>query len=174
MKYLLLAILLLFSSSVASAQHAHMGSSDIRETGQDAFASIAEIVIKLRQDPNTDWSKVSITALRQHLRDMNHVTLQAEVRTEKQELATTFHVEGEGSVIGSIQRMVLAHAPMLEADSGWKVKAQATPEGAILTVDTKSRETQQKVSALGFFGLMTIGAHHQMHHLMIATGNDPH
>ncbi|WP_157967811.1 hypothetical protein [Cohaesibacter intestini] len=174
MKYLMLTILLLFLPSAISAQHAHMDSSEIRETGQDAFAALAEIVIKLRENPNTDWSTVSVSALRAHLQDMNRVALQAEVRTEKQDLETSFHVEGEGSVIGSVQRMVLAHAPMLETDSGWTVKAETKPEGAILTVGAKSLEEQRKINALGFFGLMTIGAHHQMHHLMIATGNDPH
>ena len=32
----------------------------------------------LEADPNTDWSKVNLEALRQHLIDMNEVTLKAE------------------------------------------------------------------------------------------------
>ena len=35
--------------------------------GQDAFAAIQEIVEILAADPKTDWSKVNIDALRQHL-----------------------------------------------------------------------------------------------------------
>jgi len=31
-----------------------------------------------------------------------------------------------------------------------------------------------QIAALGFIGLMTIGAHHQEHHLMIARGGDVH
>jgi hypothetical protein len=27
---------------------------------------------------------------------------------------------------------------------------------------------------LGFFGVMTIGAHHQAHHLQMTMGEDPH
>src|SRR5437763_2768602 len=37
--------------------------------GQAAFGAISEIVRLLKADPNTDWSKVNIEALRQHLID---------------------------------------------------------------------------------------------------------
>jgi len=46
--------------------------------GQDAFGAIQEIVGILDADPKTDWSKVDLEALRQHLIDMNEVTLKAE------------------------------------------------------------------------------------------------
>jgi hypothetical protein len=45
--------------------------------GQDAFGAIQEVVRILEADPNTDWSKVNLEALRQHLIDMNEVTLKA-------------------------------------------------------------------------------------------------
>ena len=45
--------------------------------GQDAFGTIQEIVQMLEADPATDWSKVNIAALREHLIDMNEVTLHA-------------------------------------------------------------------------------------------------
>jgi hypothetical protein len=31
-----------------------------------------------------------------------------------------------------------------------------------------------RLKALGFIGLMTLGMHHQEHHLMIASGRGPH
>jgi hypothetical protein len=31
-----------------------------------------------------------------------------------------------------------------------------------------------KLRGLGFLGVMTSGMHHQMHHLMIARGENPH
>ena len=46
--------------------------------GQDAFGAIQEIVRILEADPKTDWSKVNLEALRQHLIDMNEVTLKAD------------------------------------------------------------------------------------------------
>ena len=46
--------------------------------------------------------------------------------------------------------------------------------GASMLVQSGSEEKLNQVLGLGFFGLMTIGAHHQQHHLMIATGRSPH
>ncbi len=47
-------------------------------TGQDAFGAIQEIVQALQSDPKTEWSKVNIEALRQHLIDITiEVTLHA-------------------------------------------------------------------------------------------------
>src|SRR5438270_319404 len=41
------------------------------EPGQSAFAAIQEIVQILEGDSRTDWTKVNIEALRQHLIDMS-------------------------------------------------------------------------------------------------------
>ena len=46
--------------------------------GQDAFGAIQEIVRILEADPKSDWSKVDLEALRQHLIDMNELTLRAD------------------------------------------------------------------------------------------------
>jgi hypothetical protein len=45
--------------------------------GQDAFGAIQEVIQILEVDPTTDWSNVNIAALREHLIDMNEVTLHA-------------------------------------------------------------------------------------------------
>jgi len=50
--------------------------------GQDAFGAIQEVVRILEADPATDWSKVNLERLRQHLIDMNEVTLRASVKAE--------------------------------------------------------------------------------------------
>ncbi len=50
--------------------------------GQDAFGAIQEIVRILEADPKTDWSKVNLEALRQHLIDMSEVTLKADAVTK--------------------------------------------------------------------------------------------
>ncbi len=46
--------------------------------------------------------------------------------------------------------------------------------GASMLVQSGSEKKLNQVLGLGFFGLMTIGAHHQQYHLMIATGRSPH
>jgi len=60
--------------------HAGMHATSTTPTmpGQDAFGAIQEIVQILDADPKTDWSKVDLEALRQHLIDMNEVTLGAD------------------------------------------------------------------------------------------------
>ena len=52
------------------------------QAGQGAFAAIQEVVEILAADPKTDWSKVNIDALRQHLVDMDNVTLSANMVAE--------------------------------------------------------------------------------------------
>src|SRR3569623_174899 len=44
------------------------------EPGQAAFGAIQEIVRMLQSDQMTNWSKVDIDALRQHLIDMDEAT----------------------------------------------------------------------------------------------------
>jgi hypothetical protein len=155
------------------SQHAH-NPDQITETGQSQFAAIAEIVAVLRDDPTTDWKSVNITALRDHLVDMDKVTTLASVERTTNGLTITFDVTGKELVAHSIQRMVLAHSPMLQSATDWSVVSQKKTDGAIMQITVNSENDVPEVSGLGLFGLMTIGAHHQQHHLMIALGKSPH
>ena len=143
------------------------------ETGQSAFAAIQEIVGILMSDPATDWAKVNIDALRSHLVDMNAVTLDAHVKGENVDGGVRFVVTGEGPVRGSIRRMVIAHAATMNGANGWQLTAADIENGAILTLQVPAEELE-KIKALGFFGMMTVGMHHQEHHMMIARGGNPH
>jgi hypothetical protein len=60
----------------------HEASTAPTLPGQDAFGAIQEVVRILESDPKTDWSKVDLEALRQHLIDMNEVTLKGRGRTK--------------------------------------------------------------------------------------------
>lgn len=173
MKLGLLSAAMVFVASNAMSQHAHTSGSP-SETGQSQFAAIAEIVTLLRDDPNTDWEQVNIKALRDHLVDMDNVTTQASVERTVDGMSVTFMVTGDQVVAASIKRMVLAHSPMLQRSSGWTILAEEMEGGAKMVVRASSEDEMGQVLGLGFFGLMTIGAHHQQHHLMIATGRSPH
>jgi hypothetical protein len=164
---------LLFTGNIAFAQHVHGERDTVTETGQSAFAAISEITQMLVQDKDIDWSQVNITALRDHLVDMNNVTVHSISRMEDCESDVTFTVVGEAEVAGSIQRMLNAHAPMLQNETGWKVTVGNIENGAAMTIKT-SKEELVKVKGLGFYGVMALGAHHQLHHRMIALGMDPH
>ena len=151
----------------------YSGSAVATEPGQGAFAAIQEIVEILSADPKTDWSKVNIDALRQHLIDMNNVTLAANVKNEPIDGGVRFNVTGEGPVRDSIRRMTAAHAATMNGVDGWKFEAAEIEGGASLTVHAPAKDAD-KLRELGFLGVLTLGMHHQMHHLMIARGENPH
>jgi hypothetical protein len=102
--------------------------------GQDAFATMREIVEILVADPKTDWSKVNIDALRQHLVDMNNVTLNAKVTNVLIDSGMIFVLTGEGPVCESIRRMTTAHAVTMDGIEGWRFEADEIEDGANLVV----------------------------------------
>lgn len=153
-----------------STHAAHGSKAMPHEGGQSAFAAIAEIVDMLEADPETDWSKVDIAALREHLVDMNSLMLEARATSTVEGDTIRFRIEGDGSVLRAIQAMVPAHAAELNKTGPWTVDAQTTSEGAILSVESETDADLEKATALGFFGLMAKGSHHQPHHLAMATG----
>lgn len=191
MRYPTLATLALFCALISPALaentpangHQHkpgMQHGDIQaqalpsEIGQSAFAAIQEIVAQLEADPATDWSSVNIEALRQHLIDMNAVTLGASVRTETLTVGRKFSVSGEGPVVSSIQRMLVGHAATMDGKDGWKLAAETTPDGGVLVVKPPKADDMVKLDGLGFIGIMTMGMHHPEHHWKIAKGGQPH
>jgi hypothetical protein len=152
---------------------AHGMTAAPTEPGQSAFAAIQEIVGILTADPKTDWSAVNIDALRQHLVDMNNVVLAASVKDVPVEGGMRFDVTGEGPVRDSVRRMVAVHAATMNGVDGWAFEAAQIDGGASLTVRPPAKDAD-KLRGLGFFGVLTLGMHHQAHHLMIARGQSPH
>jgi hypothetical protein len=150
------------------------GSGVPRESGQSAFAAIQEIVALLVADGQTDWSTVDIPALRSHLIDMDNVTLRAEVQTTPVDGGYRYVVTGVGAVRDSIQRMITAHAATMSGVRGLSYETEDTPEGAVMTVRAGDPSGLQMLEGLGFIGVMTLGGHHQEHHLAIASGHGPH
>lgn len=172
------ALLTAGATRAAEKNHDHgammMESGMPGETGQAAFAAIQEIVAMLDANPATDWTKVEIEVLRQHLIDMNNVTLSAAVEAVQVEGGIRFSISGEGPVGESVRRMVMAHAAAMTGVDGWKFVAATSDTGATLTVSPPDQASMIKLRALGFIGVMARGMHHQQHHWMLATGMDPH
>ena len=142
--------------------------------GQAAFAEIATIVQELEANPGTDWDKVNIPALRQHLIDMNNVVMQAEVTSRKLAKGNEFTVtSSDPHVVASIIAMSQGHGMMMSADRmAWQVDTLSN--GARVTVTAEDPTTQAKIVGLGFIGLLTLGDHHSAHHRMMASGLNPH
>ena len=141
--------------------------------GQDAFGAIQEIVQILQSDPKTDWSKVNIEALRQHLTDMNEVTLHAAATQRDVDNGIEIKVTGEGRTLDAIKHMVPAHVNELR-EIGWNAKSDELPNGVTLTVMASEAQPLIKLKALGFSGIMVQGSHHQPHHLLMAMGQFAH
>ncbi len=142
--------------------------------GQDAFGTVQEIVRILEADPKTDWAKVDLEALRQHLIDMNDVTLKADAKTVPVDGGIEATVTGTGRTAGAIQRMLVAHAAELGKMNGWSAKAEKIADGVRLTVTSGDPAQVARIRGLGFIGLMASGAHHQPHHLAMARGEFVH
>ncbi len=143
------------------------------EGGQAAFAAIAEIVRLLEADPTTDWSKVNLERLRQHLRDMDLVTLQSRVSSAPVAGGAAFTVRGTGETIAAIKRMTASHVAMVEMMGGPRMARTELPDGVRLVVTARGGDATGgalRIRGLGFIGLLASGDHHTMHHLMLARG----
>ena len=150
-----------------------MATSGPTMPGQDAFGAIAEIVRMLEADPATDWSKVDLERLRQHLIDMNEVMLRSAVRPTRVPGGLAMEITGEGRTEQAIRAMVVPHAAELDRMPEWAATTESIPNGVRLTVTAEKPEDTQlvaRIRGLGFAGLMTQGAHHQPHHLAMPKG----
>jgi hypothetical protein len=141
--------------------------------GQEAFGTIQEIVRMLEADPSTDWSKVNIPALREHLIDMDEVTMRAAAAERSLDNGVEITVTGEARTLAAIKRMVPAHVHEL-GELGWNAKTEDLPNGVRMTVTSDDARQVTKLRALGFMGIMVQGSHHQQHHLMMAKGEFAH
>jgi hypothetical protein len=153
------------------ARHAAiMGDMKLNMPGHDAFGAIQEIVIKLENDPKTDWSKVNLEALRQHLIDMNQVTLDANAVAKSIEGGLEIAVTGSGRTVAAIQAIVPAHAQEINGLDGWTVHSAPMVKGVLLTITAKDPKEVEHIRGLGFIGILVSGSHHQLHHLAMAKG----
>ena len=181
----LAALLLLLAAAPAAAQHdpaqhathvaaATSGAASAVPTmpGQAAFGAIAEVVRLLEADPATDWARVDLERLRQHLVDMDELTLRTSVRRREVPGGLEMEVTGTGRAAEAARSMTTSHARQLAAHG---LRATSTPiaGGARFTVvaaDAADARLVAKVRGLGFIGLMALGDHHAAHHLAIARG----
>lgn len=170
--------------SRATAQHDMSGEHHMAMSaagsmpGQAAFGAIAEVVRILEADSTTDWSRVNIEALRQHLIDMDDVVMRSSVEQRAIPGGVMLTVTGPGRTAGAIKRIAVNHVRMLDESAAYTAHADPLPNGARITVTAKNPSDQRMVArirGLGFAGLLTEGEHHAAHHLAIARGDaNPH
>jgi hypothetical protein len=142
----------------------------LTEPGQGAFAALSEIVRLLEADPETDWSKVKLTALRDHLIDMDRLVRDTVVEEEPLADGIRATVTGDPAALAAAKRMVPAHAAELAKDDRWTVEVTQDESHVVLVATSADPATVARIQGLGFFGLMASQDHHRQHHLMIALG----
>lgn len=146
------------------------------QPGQDAFGAIAEVVRRLEADPGTDWSRVDLERLRQHLIDMNEVVLRSDVKARVVPGGLVLDVTGAARTERAIRAMLAPHALELDRMPDWSARTQPIPGGLRLTVTARQAEdarTVARIRGLGFVGLLVQGGHHGPHHLAMAKGEIP-
>ena len=164
----LLSGFLLVAARLDAQEHVMPTSS-----GQAAFAAISEVVRMLEADPKTDWSKVNIEALRQHLIDMDDVTLRSEVVQRPVDGGLQMDVTGAGRTTLAIRRMAAEHVAMVGQGPDYTASVKEIPNGARITVTAKRKGDAgavARIRGLGFAGLLAEGDHHARHHLELARG----
>ena len=119
---------------------------------------------------------MDVERLRAHLRDMDDVTLRAEVRRDDVPGGARYTVRGTGRTVGAIQRMARAHSAMIGAEAPMRATVEPLADGARVTVVAAAGDarTATRIRALGFVGVLTTGGHHGPHHLAIAKGELDH
>ena len=140
------------------------------DPGQGAFGALQQIVQILEADPHTDWSKVNLDALREHLIDMDRVTLDAHATVQPIPGGNRITVTGSGRTLVAIRRLLTEEAMHLNGMHGWHLAATRTRDGVILIVTTKDPKQVTMIRGLGFAGILTSGNFHPRHHLEIARG----
>jgi len=148
----------------------------LTEAGNDAFATIQEVVRRLNADPNTDWSRVDLEALRRHLVDMRNFTLNVEVveQTPVEHGVRVVVRPTTPDAGASLARVLMAHPAPLNQETGWNMDVGREGNAWAVTVTSPDPDDAERIRGLGYIGIMATGAHHQLHHWMIATGANPH
>ncbi len=155
---------------------ASVSSPHLTEPGNDIFGTIQEVIAKLNADPNTDWRKVDVEALRQHLLDMRDIAVHADV-VSQEPIPQGLKIVVKPTTARAdqaMERVFAAHPRQLKREAGWEMAVEHQDKGYVVRATTEDREEISKIRGLGYIGLMAYGAHHQAHHWAIATGKHPH
>lgn len=174
---------LLAGGSLRAAEDSahHHGHSEpmaeLAQGGNGAFAAIQEVVARLLADPDTDWSRVDLEALRSHLVDMHNFTLNVELVSQMPvEGGVEFTVRPTTpGAAGSLGRLFEAHPGILEQESGWDMTTRQNEDGSYTArVVGPTSDDATRIRGLGYIGVVAYGQHHPAHHWRMATGSDPH
>ena len=163
--------------NVCSADNSiSIGSNAVlSEAGTDPFAVIQEAIALLEANPDTDWSKVNIEALRLHLIEMQDMTLN--VTVEQQPISLGFMAvitPTTNRALQSMSQVLSAHPSQMKEETGWDMVVTNNNGIFTIAVTTDQLKDVDKIRGLGYIGIMAYGSHHQPHHWAMASGENPH
>ncbi|MGA9588894.1 MAG: hypothetical protein WBV11_03595 [Salegentibacter sp.] len=167
-----LAMILCSLTAFTFAQDHHQ-DTPLSMPGNEIFGSIQEVIHQLEADPTTDWSTVDLEALRQHLLDMKAFTEEVSVISkEPVENGVQIKVKPQTErAAEALKRVFRMHPSMLKQEKGWNMSTKQEGGQWTMSVTTEKTSEVEKIRGLGYIGLLAEGAHHQLHHWMIATGH---
>lgn len=176
---LLVLGLALTGSPLALANHLDLPNGEpslLIEPGQDAFATIQEVIRHLNDDPTTNWRQINLEALRLHLRDMNAIVMEVDVSDiQSVDFGLKVLVQPRTPLAAAaLSRMLSAHPAVLYMETGWQLQVTREKSGYRLTTTGDDIMDTDKIRGLGYIGWMAMGDHHRLHHWGIATGSNPH
>ncbi len=147
----------------------------LTEAGNDIFGTIQEVITALNNNHNTNWSKVNLEALRQHLLDMDDMIRNTKVikQTPINNGIKILVQPTTPRAFESLSRVFNAHPVQLKLETGCEMNVKKQYKQYLLTITGNKADTN-KIRGLGYIGLMAYGKHHQVHHISIATGQNPH
>jgi hypothetical protein len=143
------------------------------QPGQATFGAIQEIVRMLKSDPDTDWSTVNLTALHEHLVDMDEVMVRATVKEQPIDGGLRIEISGAGRTLAAIQRIVPAQAQELNRSGGWEATVEGRAAGVVLTVISADPKQVAHIRGLGCMGLLASTTHPGGDYLAIAKAGRP-
>ncbi|MCS3676396.1 hypothetical protein GGP72_000292 [Salinibacter ruber] len=177
----------LFGPVASAQQHGqgrHHGSGGamsssspvLQAPGQSVFGTVQEAIRRLEADSTTDWSRVDMAALRQHLLDMERVAMDVAVEAQTPiDGGVRLRVRPtQEAARASLDRVLDAHPHMLRQETGWMMTVTEDGDAYVLRVTTRNPREVDKIRGLGYIGLLAYGQHHQRHHWHLVRGAHPH
>lgn len=138
------------------------------------LALLARLLARLEADPTTDWRRVDLEAARQHLADLDRVTLLARVAAEELPGGVALRVSGEDpATVAAIRRLLPERAARLAEARRWRVATAPAEDG--LRVEIKSLDPREagRIRALGLAALLVAGPLDEAYLLEVARGGPP-
>lgn len=152
--------------------HHHRQAEPTPPRGLDALATVQHVTALLLADPTTDWERVSIARLREHLVDLDRLTLEATVEESAVEGGLDVTVSGDERTLEAARRVLPEHAERMAGYRGWNVEVEELGSELVVRLRAQRDDQVAVLRAIGFFGFLSSGVYRPHQLLGIARGVD--